>query len=74
QWGISSELVKVVIADEGEGFVPEDVPDPTDDENLERPCGRGIMLMRAFMDTIEYNEVGNVLTIEKKKSSEDSEE
>ncbi len=71
QWGISSELVKVVISDEGEGFVPEEVPDPTADENLERPCGRGIMLMRAFMDTLVYNEVGNVLTIEKKKSLEE---
>lgn len=68
QWGISSEKIRVVIADQGEGFNPGDVPDPTADENLERPCGRGIMLMKAFMDLIEYNESGNQLTIEKARS------
>jgi len=70
QYGITEELVRVVITDQGEGFEPEDVPDPTSDENLERPCGRGIMLMKAFMDVIEYNETGNVLTIEKRRGSE----
>ena len=66
--GISSEKVLVIITDEGPGFNPEDVPDPTADENLERPCGRGIMLMRAFMDRIEYTNSGNTLTIEKSRS------
>jgi len=70
EWGITKEVVKVVIEDQGEGFRLEDVPDPTADENLERPCGRGIMLMRAFMDVIEYNSKGNVLTIEKRRGSE----
>lgn len=68
-WGISGEKVRVVIQDQGAGFQPEDVPDPTADENLERPCGRGLMLMRAFMDVIEYNEVGNQLTIEKRSTA-----
>ncbi|MBR9802452.1 ATP-binding protein [bacterium] len=65
QWGISSQKVRVVIQDQGPGFDPADIPDPTADENLERPCGRGIMLMKAFMDVIQYNEQGNQLTIEK---------
>lgn len=69
QWGISSEKIRVIIADQGEGFNPLDVPDPTADENLERPCGRGIMLMKAFMDLIEYNDSGNQLTIEKVRST-----
>ncbi|GAH03692.1 unnamed protein product, partial [marine sediment metagenome] len=39
--------------------------DPTCDENLEKTTGRGIMLMRAFMDTVEYNERGNQLRLVK---------
>jgi serine/threonine-protein kinase RsbW len=62
---ISSDKVRIEIEDEGEGFQPGDVPDPTADENLERPCGRGIMLMRSFMSLIEFNETGNRVTLEK---------
>ena len=54
------------IEDEGSGFRPEEVPDPTTDENLERPSGRGLMLMREFMSRIEYSDKGNVLVLEKR--------
>ena len=64
----SLELVRIEIADQGEGFVPEDVPDPTAQENLELPCGRGIMLMRSFMSHVEYNDVGNRVVMEKKRA------
>jgi serine/threonine-protein kinase RsbW len=57
------------IADEGVGFRPERVPDPTADENLERPCGRGLMLIRAFMDEVSYNEKGNEVRLKKCKST-----
>ena len=62
---ISDELFRVEVEDQGPGFKLEDVPDPTDDENLELPCGRGIMLMRSFMSKIEYNETGNQVLLEK---------
>jgi len=62
---ICSQRVRIEIEDQGEGFDPNDVPDPTADENLERPCGRGIMLMRAFMNSIEYNAAGNRVVLEK---------
>lgn len=62
---ISDELFRVEIEDQGSGFNPEDVPDPTEDENLDRPCGRGIMLMRSFMSRIEYNTLGNKVLMEK---------
>lgn len=70
---ICQRRVRIEIEDQGEGFQPEDVPDPTADENLERPCGRGIMLMRAFMTSIEYNDAGNRVVLEKHRSEEAAE-
>ena len=67
---ISSEKVRIVIEDEGDGFRPQDVPDPTEDENLEKPCGRGIMLMRAFLSVVEYNERGNRVVLEKNRNDD----
>jgi len=56
---VDPQEVEVTITDQGKGFEPDSVPDPTRDENLEKPCGRGIMLMRAYMDKVQYNEAGN---------------
>jgi serine/threonine-protein kinase RsbW len=56
---VDEERATITVRDEGEGFDPANVPDPTADENLEKPCGRGIMLMRAYMDEVEYSERGN---------------
>lgn len=49
------------ITDEGPGFDPEDLPDPTDIENLERPCGRGVMLIKHYMHEVEYFAPGNAV-------------
>jgi serine/threonine-protein kinase RsbW len=49
----------VHITDEGVGFDPGDVPDPTAVENIERPCGRGLMLMRHYMSEVDFNPSGN---------------
>jgi serine/threonine-protein kinase RsbW len=67
---ISDEKVRIIIEDEGNGFRPGDVPDPTEDENLEKPCGRGIMLMRAFLSMVEYNERGNRVILEKNRNDD----
>jgi len=67
---VAVHRVRIEIEDQGPGFDPEDVPDPTADENLERPCGRGIMLMRAFMTMIQYNPLGNLVILEKHRSTE----
>ena len=55
----------VQITDEGPGFDPGDVPDPTAFENLERPCGRGLMLMRHYMTAVAFNERGNCVHMSK---------
>ncbi|MND07935.1 hypothetical protein D3C83_302450 [compost metagenome] len=65
--------MRIVIEDEGPGFRMDDVPDPTAEENLERPCGRGIMLMKAFMSLIEYNATGNRVTLEKQRDDQPAE-
>jgi len=56
-----------VIRDEGKGFNPGTVPDPCDPGNLARLSGRGLMLIRTFMDEVRFNERGNELTMVKRR-------
>jgi serine/threonine-protein kinase RsbW len=66
---IDERCMRVVITDEGEGFEPDAVPDPTLEEFIERPCGRGLMLMRAYLNICEYSEGGRRLTMERERNS-----
>jgi serine/threonine-protein kinase RsbW len=59
------DRLEIHITDEGTGFDPEDVPDPTAVENLERPCGRGLMLMRHYMTEVVYSLRGNSVSMTK---------
>ncbi len=59
RWAVDPNVIVIFISDEGEGFNPTTIPDPRKDENLERPCGRGLMLMKAYMTELHYNERGN---------------
>lgn len=56
---ITAEVIEgqlyVIIKDQGPGFQPEEVPDPTDPENLLKDSGRGLYLMRVYMDDLRYN-------------------
>jgi CheY-like chemotaxis protein/anti-sigma regulatory factor (Ser/Thr protein kinase) len=54
------------IRDEGTGFDPSTLPDPTDPTNLERVSGRGLLLIQTFMDEVEHNEAGNQITLTKR--------
>jgi CheY-like chemotaxis protein/anti-sigma regulatory factor (Ser/Thr protein kinase) len=56
-----------VIRDEGPGFNSSVLPDPTDPEFLEKPSGRGLLLMRSFMDEVTFNDSGNEVTLVKRK-------
>lgn len=66
-WQVTEKQATFTVEDEGPGFNPDAVPDPTLDENLERPCGRGVMLMRAYMDEVTFNEKGNRVSMTKRK-------
>jgi serine/threonine-protein kinase RsbW len=62
---LSSRKLCVEIIDEGPGFNPDDLPDPTDPAHLGCPGGRGVMLMRAFMSRVEFQDRGNHVVLEK---------
>jgi hypothetical protein len=55
------------IRDEGPGFDPRKLPDPHDPDGLERASGRGLLLMRAFLDDVSYNEIGNQVKLVKRR-------
>ena len=63
------EHVKFVIRDEGKGFDPSGVPDPTDPANLTKVSGRGIMLIRAFMDQVSYDKTGKEISLTKRRAT-----
>lgn len=69
---VSRESARFTIRDEGPGFDPSQLPDPCDPDNLEKPSGRGILLMRSFMDEIHFNEKGNQVTLVKLGTEPDS--
>jgi serine/threonine-protein kinase RsbW len=62
---VTPQRFDICITDEGQGFNPEDVPDPTAIENIERPCGRGLLLMRGFMTEVQYHGKGNSVSMAK---------
>lgn len=64
---VSATQVIYTVRDEGPGFDPARLPDPTDPKNLDRPCGRGLLLMRTFMDNVIYNDAGNEVTLFKER-------
>ena len=64
------EALSISIADEGEGFQLSDLPDPLAEENLLRHSGRGVFLIRAFMDDVQFRKLlpfGTEVTLVKKK-------
>jgi len=65
RYSIRPERIDIYVTDEGRGFDPGGVPDPTAPENLENPSGRGIMLMQAYMSQVEFNESGNQIHLVK---------
>jgi serine/threonine-protein kinase RsbW len=56
------------VSDEGPGFCPDEVPDPTKETNLEKTSGRGVMLMKTFVDECRFNQCGNSVELVKRRS------
>ena len=71
QYSVDDERTIVIVSDQGRGFMPEDVPDCTCAERLPVPSGRGIMLMKAYMDKICYRDKGREVYFMKRRSSRD---
>ncbi|HAY80226.1 MAG TPA: hypothetical protein DCY79_10515 [Planctomycetaceae bacterium] len=66
---MTQQEVTFTVRDEGPGFDTTQIPDPTDPENLLKPSGRGIMLIRSFMDEVQFNDVGNEITMIKRSDN-----
>ncbi|MFN0197048.1 MAG: response regulator [Planctomycetaceae bacterium] len=65
---LTRERAAFVVRDEGPGFDPQSVPDPTSLQNLDRPWGRGLLLIRTFMDELHFSSTGNEITMIKNRS------
>lgn len=62
---ITPEKFDISITDQGSGFCPEMLPDPRLGENLYKTEGRGVLLIRSYMDMVEYSERGNCVHLVK---------
>ncbi len=60
---LTRDSATFVIRDEGNGFDPATLPDPTDPANLGKVSGRGLLLIQTFMDRVEHNAKGNQITM-----------
>lgn len=63
EFEFSGNALSIKIRDEGEGFIPREVPDPTIPENREELNGRGVFLMSHLADEIKYSKKGNTVTM-----------
>lgn len=69
---INAEMAMIHVADEGEGFDYENLPDPTNPENLFLPSGRGILLARSFFDKVNFHGKGNEVTLVQYKQQDET--
>lgn len=70
EYSVSDQKLEVNIIDEGTGFNPCNIPDPRCDGNVYKYGGRGLLLMREFMDFVEYNKAGNTVHMVRLKDSD----
>jgi anti-sigma regulatory factor (Ser/Thr protein kinase) len=56
---LGRDFVRIYVADDGNGFDPRGMPDPTHPDNLEREYGRGLFVIRHLVDDVAFNEKGN---------------
>lgn len=68
EFEVGTEKTMITITDEGVGFEPGNVDDPRKGENIYKIGGRGVLLIKSYMDGVEYNANGNSITMTKKSS------
>lgn len=66
-YDINEQRAIIRVRDEGKGFEPATIPDPTTPDRISLPTGRGIMLMHAYLDHVAYNQQGNEVQLVKEK-------
>jgi serine/threonine-protein kinase RsbW len=67
---LTSEMAEITVEDEGPGFDRSSVPDPTEEENLEKCSGRGILLMEAYMNSVKWSNKGRRVRMVKRNEAE----
>ena len=63
EFQLENKNLEVTVTDEGKGFKPSEIPDPTRPENIELLAGRGVFLMSKLADNIKFNIIGNSVTM-----------
>ncbi len=67
EYRVDEQAVMINVTDEGRGFCPDKLPDPTLEDNLATPHGRGVMLIGAYMTEVHFNPCGNCISMVKRK-------
>lgn len=68
----SPDKIEIFLTDEGDGFNPEQIPDPRNGDNIYKTNGRGLFLIKSYMDKVEFNKQGNRLHMVRYKDRPDS--
>jgi serine/threonine-protein kinase RsbW len=71
-WSVTNKFVEIEVVDQGRGYDPKTIPDPTANENLTLPSGRGLAMIRAFMNEVHINERGNHLRMVRHKDQNET--
>ncbi len=71
-YSVRPDKVEIFMKDQGEGFDPDSVPDPRCGDNIYKIGGRGLFLIRSYMDLTEFNEQGNCIHMVKYNSNKKS--
>ena len=67
-WYVDEKSVEFSVTDQGRGYDPNSIPDPTANENLNIPSGRGLAMINAFMDEVIVNDLGNQVFMKRVKN------
>ncbi len=72
RYRLNASGAQLEVSDYGDGFRPEDLPDPTADENVLRPTGRGVMMMNALFDRVEFRLGGRQVRLIKNRRTDET--